>query len=58
LGDDYLWVLVGELVEVTEAGDWVVVGFADELPPPRLQDAADIGEGRLVAAESPNTSER
>jgi hypothetical protein len=52
LGDDYLWVLVGELVEVPEAGDWVLVRLADERPPPRLQDAADVGEGRLLAAES------
>jgi hypothetical protein len=40
------------LVEVSEASDQILICFADELPPPCLQDVADIGEGRLVAANS------
>lgn len=45
----YIWILIGELVEVAEASDWILVRLADELPPPRLQDAANIGQDRLLA---------
>ena len=45
----HLWVLVGELVQVREAGDGILVRVSDELPPPRLHHAADIGQGRLLA---------
>jgi len=36
-------------VEVWEAGDGILVRVADEVPPARLQDTADIGQGSLLA---------
>jgi hypothetical protein len=44
-------------VEVWEAGDGILVRFADEVPPARLQDTADIGQGSLLAEKvSPQKS--
>lgn len=40
-------------MEVPEAGDWILVRLADDLTPPRLQDAANIGQGRLLGVGSP-----
>ena len=45
-------------MEVPEASDMILVRCADEVPSPRLQDAADIGEGSLLAAESKKTPTR
>lgn len=38
-------------MEVSEAGDGILVRVADEVPPARLQDTADIGEGSLLAVK-------
>lgn len=37
-------------MEVGEASDWILVLVAEELPPSRLEDAADIGQYGLLPA--------
>lgn len=39
-------------MEVWEAGDGILVRVADEFPPARLEDTADIGQGSLLAEKS------
>lgn len=40
-------------MELPEASDWILVRFADDLTPARLQDAANIGQGGLLGVGRP-----